>query len=278
MPGHRAYIDRLGELAQTGRPFVAVTLVGIRGSAPQETGSKMLVDASGLVWGTVGGGRIEQAAIAHAVSMLGRDKTWRSTELVQWNLQTDIGMTCGGVVQLLFEAVNHRVWNIVIFGAGHVSAAVIECLKSIDCHVQCFDPREQWLDRIPDRPQLTKTRSTDLAACIDQLHHDSFVLLMTMGHRTDRPVLQRILERDVDYPFLGVIGSRAKRAALKRELIESGLDAARADQFVCPIGLKLGGNTPAEIAVSVVAQLLQCRDQREPMSATATKKERAQGG
>jgi xanthine dehydrogenase accessory factor len=82
---------------------------------------------------------------------------------------------------------------------------------------------------------------------------------MTRGHTTDRPILERAL-RDRNFPFLGVIGSDAKAAVLRRELIAAGLPAERAAAFHCPVGLDFGSNHPHEIALSIAAQLLQERD------------------
>src|SRR5689334_3891168 len=122
MAAPHGFVERLAELAAGGAPFVSVTLVETIGSTPSETGSKMLVTAAGLDTGTVGGGRVEAKAIEHAQAMLRapREASPRA-ELVEWNLQRDVGMTCGGVVKLFFEAYNHSQWQIVLFGAGHVA-------------------------------------------------------------------------------------------------------------------------------------------------------------
>ena len=108
------YLNQYSELADRGESFVSVTLVRVRGSAPQNAGSKMLVMPAGLSCGTIGGGRLEQRAIEFAQEILSGAHTAAATEpvatqLVEWNLQKDIGMTCGGVVTLYFEAVNYRV-------------------------------------------------------------------------------------------------------------------------------------------------------------------------
>jgi xanthine dehydrogenase accessory factor len=116
------FIERLAELSKSGAPFVSVTMVEAVGSTPQDAGTKMLVDRSGLAFGTVGGGKVENQAIQFAKQMLG-EKTTPAGRLVEWNLQRDVGMTCGGVVKLYFEAFNHQAWRIVVFGAGHVAQA-----------------------------------------------------------------------------------------------------------------------------------------------------------
>jgi xanthine dehydrogenase accessory factor len=261
MAAPQGFVERLAELARSGVPFVSVTMVEAVGSTPQDAGSKMLVSAAGLSSGTVGGGKIEHQAIEHAKTMLaqtGRDA--QANELVEWNLQRDVGMTCGGVVKLYFETYNHCDWRVVVFGAGHVAGALIACLGQLDCHVTCIDSRLEWLNKIADRPQLSKLHDDDPRSRVADLSDDSFVLCMTMGHGTDRPILEEIFRKGREFPFLGVIGSNAKRSVLKRELAAAGISAEKIDSFHCPIGLTLGTNQPGEIAVSITAQLIQERD------------------
>src|SRR5437762_3219360 len=261
MPTPHGFVERLAELSQSGIPFVCVTMVQAQGSTPQDAGSKMLITAGDLITGTVGGGRVEHKAIEHARKMLAQPVNQTPlTELVEWNLKRDVGMTCGGSVKLLFETYNHSDWRIVVFGAGHVASAVVNCLEPLDCDVTCIDPRTDWLDRIPARTRLRKIQSSEPRALVAELPDDAFVVCMTMGHATDRPILEEIFRQDRRFPFLGVIGSKAKRAVLLKELAAAGISRDRADAFQCPIGLELGTNQPGEIAISVVAQLIQERD------------------
>ncbi|MCI0331741.1 MAG: xanthine dehydrogenase accessory protein XdhC [Planctomycetes bacterium] len=281
MPTPHGFVERLAELSQSGVPFVCVTMVQAVGSTPQDAGSKMLVTAEGLVTGTVGGGRVEHKAIQHAQAMLALptaatrypEKTDAGcprqpiAQLLEWNLKRDVGMTCGGSVKLFFETYNHSEWRIVVFGAGHVASAVVECLGPLDCHVMCIDPRPEWLDRIPARPRLRKLHADEPSKLVSELPNDAFVVCMTMGHATDRPILAEIFRQGRTFPFLGVIGSKAKRAVLIKELTAAGIAPEAAEQFCCPIGLELGTNQPGEIAISVVAQLIQERDRWRSTSA-----------
>jgi xanthine dehydrogenase accessory factor len=261
MPTPHGFVERLAELANSGVPFVCVTMVQAMGSTPQDAGSKMLVTAEGLVTGTVGGGRVELKALEHARQMLAQPAGQAPlNELIEWNLKRDVGMTCGGAVKLFFETYNHSDWRIVVFGGGHVAGAVVECLGPLDCHVTCIDPRPDWLDRIPSRPRLRKIPCDEPRKLVSELPADAFIVCMTMGHATDRPILEEIFRQEREFPFLGVIGSKAKRAVLLKELASAGIPADRADKFRCPIGLELGTNQPGEIAISVVAQLIQERD------------------
>ena len=252
------YIEALSELAATSRPFVSVTMVEATGSTPQDAGSKMLVDASGRVHGTVGGGKVEHHAIEFAKEML--NDADRSREIVDWNLQRDIGMTCGGLVKLFFEVYNRDDWHIVVFGAGHVAQALVTVLLTLDCRVTCFDPRQEWVDRLPDHDRLSKVCTDDLSAEASKLKSSDYVICMTMGHSTDRPILSTIFRKQIAPTYLGVIGSKSKRGALVRELKEDGISPDAAEQFLCPIGLPIGSNQPAEIAISIAAQLIEHRD------------------
>ncbi len=260
MPAPHGFIEKLATIAQTGQPFVSVTMVEAKGSVPQEAGSKMLVDHNGLIFGTIGGGRVESQAIDFAKALLLEPPTAASTRLVEWNLKRDVGMTCGGTVTLFFESINHRVWDIVIFGAGHVANAISRCLLNLDCRLTVVDSRREWLEKLPESDRLIKVHCDAPEDWVVNLATHTFVLLMTMGHRTDRPILEAILKRDLKLPYLGVIGSKGKRGALKKELLAAGLSESRCEEFRCPIGLPLGSNEPNEIAISVAAELLQIRD------------------
>src|SRR5881227_4221453 len=131
------FFEALNELMAMDVPLVAVTVVDTIGSVPQDRGAKMIVTAEGLRFGTVGGGKVETKAIAEARRMLSGEES-ASTKFAQWNLQKDVGMTCGGVVKLYFESHNVGRWRIVIFGAGHVANALITMLQHFDCAITCI--------------------------------------------------------------------------------------------------------------------------------------------
>ena len=257
------FVETLAELAQRGEPFVSVTLVKAEGSTPQDSGSKILVNRQGLVYGTVGGGRVESQAIGYAQQMI-ESPSANATAFVEWNLKRDVGMTCGGSVKLFFETYNHRVWRIVIFGAGHVAQALTRVLVQLECQIICVDPRGEWIERLPDSPRLTAVLLADLPDYVNQVRAGDFVVCMTMGHRTDQPILARLLRRHPIPAFVGVIGSRAKRQVLIKELVAAGVSEENAERFECPLGLNLGSHHPGEIAVSIAAGLIQAKDALAP--------------
>ncbi len=253
------FFETLNDLMAAEVPLVIATVVDCVGSAPQDRGAKMIVTADGLRHGTVGGGKIETKAIAEAQKML-RGELPDNTHFVQWNLNKDVGMTCGGIVKLYFEAHNAHRWHIVIFGAGHVSQALTTLLVHFDCHITVIDPRPEWLERLPKSPKLTPVHASDMPSHVANVPDDAYVALMTMGHTTDKPILLEIL-RTRRFPYLGVIGSHSKAVILRRDVEEAGLPEEAQRAFFCPIGLKIGSRNPYEIAVSVIAQMIQVRDE-----------------
>jgi xanthine dehydrogenase accessory factor len=230
----------------------------MRGSAPQIQGAKAIITSEGIVEGTVGGGKAEARAIAYATEML-RAQDGRSCELVTWNLQTDIGMTCGGEVKFFFEAFLCNDWKIAIFGAGHIAQALIPLLLPMNCQITWIDPRPTWLEKLPEHSRLTKVCIADPQDQVQHLDGRSFLVLMTQGHATDLPILVEILTNRRP-PYVGVLGSQQKAKVLKRDLQERGLPEEVIDSYFCPMGLPLGNNTPPEIAISIAAQLIQRRD------------------
>ena len=251
--------QKLTELLRAEKAFAVVTLIDIRGSAPQIVGAKAIVTLAGIESGTIGGGKIEGTAIDHAKTLLAQNDG-TTNELVTWNLQTDIGMTCGGEVKLFFEIHGTVDWPIAVFGAGHVAQVLVPMLVQLHCQAICVDPRSEWISRIPDHPKLTKRCLEEPRSVVRELPPETFFILMSKGHATDLPVLEEILQTR-DAPYIGVIGSPQKAKVLRRELAERGLSQAKLDSFLCPIGLPLGNNTPAEISISVIAQLIRKRDE-----------------
>ena len=237
-----------------------MTLTAIRGSAPQDLGAKALVAADGLMFGTIGGGVLEATAIQHAQAML-VDATQESKQSRTWNLQQELGMTCGGEATILFEAHSTQTWNIALFGAGHVIQAMARILSTMDCRVYIVDPRREWLDKLPQSPMIETHCLSEPRAAVAVIPKDSFVCVITQGHSTDLPILKEILRQEHQYPYIGMIGSSVKSIRMRKALINEGFSKMDVEALHSPIGLPVGGNHPTEIAISIIAQLLQVRAQ-----------------
>ncbi len=249
-------------LRREGRPAVLVTVVAREGHIPTELQSKMLVDASGRLAGTVGGGAIEHHALADAQTVLAGGQPVLKEYLLDDAPPTDgdvaepTGMICGGRVTLFYEvlAPADRAY---LFGAGHVNRALCEYLAPLGFAVTFLDIRPELLDDLPGphRPALadygTLPQLPDLAT--------SFVVIATHSHDCDEQVLQALLASGVRPRYLGVVASRRKREQMIARLSErlgQPLDLAWVHM---PVGLHLGGNTPAAVALSIAAEMQACR-------------------
>ncbi len=258
MTSAMTFLQTARELEESGVAFVVVTMVSARGHAPQDPGAKAIVTADGIHWGTVGGGKVEARAIVHARQMI-EGKT-SNPELIVWNLQRDIGMTCGGEVTYLFEHHSRPSWKIAVFGAGHVAQALVRALEPLECSVICVDARKEWVDRLPSSTKLQALCEPDPRAIVEKLSEDTSFVVMTQGHATDVPILEAIFGKFPNARYVGVIGSDVKALKIKSELRARGVTEELVARLRTPIGLPIGSNHPAEIAISIVAELLQVRD------------------
>ena len=271
----RDYLQHANALSERGVVFVTVTLIEPEGHVPQDIGAKAIITAAGLAWGTVGGGRLEARAIMHAQEMIVRagagvasDRSNAQSippEIVRYELQRDLNMVCGGAATFFYEISTLPRWNIAVFGAGHVAQATVSLLSTFDCSLSCIDTREEWLSRIVVRPNVRKVLTMESSVAVAALPAGTFFLCMSQGHATDLPIVREILRRG-DASFVGVIGSEPKARTLRSTLVKEGFAEHVVARICCPVGLPIGSNSPAEIAVSIAAQLLQERDAAAPQS------------
>lgn len=260
----QAFVDQLSRLHRDGVPVCTVTIVDAQGSIPQEVGATAAFGRDGLLFGTIGGGRVEARCAERARELLAPEANSR-TRFERLNLFRDLGMTCAGEVALYFEAHRpDRHWRIVVFGAGHVAQKLCRFLIELDCAVTCIDTRREWLDRLPASEKLECRHVGEFAEGVDAVCQGAAVVVMTMGHATDMPILEAIARKDVGLSYLGVIGSDSKAAIMRRQLRESGVATEFIEGIVCPIGEKVGNNTPPEIAVGALSQLVKLRRQTPP--------------
>ena len=133
--------QEINQALQEEKQFCIITLIKIKGSAPQNIGAKMLVSPTGYLSGTIGGGKIENHCIEYAKKEFFSLQACTHTKM--WNLQKDIGMTCGGEVEFLFEFVKSQSkWNIALFGAGHIVQALCPLLILLDVQIFVIDNRK----------------------------------------------------------------------------------------------------------------------------------------
>lgn len=243
---------------QRGRAALG-TVVGRTGSAPQCVGAKILLHEDGTLVGTVGGGAIE-AQVIDACRHTLRDGKPR---MVDAHLVRDLAMCCGGSMQVFVEHLQPQA-RLFIVGAGHVAQAVAPLARSADFRVAVFDDRDELLEHpafAGDEVGSYDVDELDVAIASASLTDRDYVLVMTRDHARDEQALAHLMRRP--HRYLGMIGSRRKVHAILRRILhreaQSGRPAPDLSRVHAPIGLALGGRTPAEIAVSIVAELIADR-------------------
>jgi xanthine dehydrogenase accessory factor len=252
------WLEALSALAEAGADAVLVTVMEARGSTPREAGAKMVVTADAL-HDTIGGGHLELKAIELARDLLRAAPIPAAPVTQRFALGPSLGQCCGGEAVLLFEAIRPPGFHVALFGAGHVGKALVRLLGDLPCRVSWIDPREAMFPEA--RPANVATLVADEPEEeVAALPAGAFVLVMTHSHPLDQRIVEAALRRE-DLPYVGLIGSATKRARFLRRLAARGIGESQLARLTCPIGIVgVGGKHPAEIAISVAAQLLRVRD------------------
>jgi len=239
-----------------GRAALA-TVVGRHGSAPQILGARLLLYEDGETVGTVGGGAIEAEVLEGCRAALRDGKPRR----VDAQLVRDLAMCCGGSMEVLVEVLEPQV-RLSIIGAGHVAQALCPVARAAGFSVQVLDDREELLAD----PAFAEVRTLcydvdELAAALPDLGDGDYVVITTRDHARDEKALAHLMRRP--HRYLGMIGSRRKVYAVLRRIVNREQQLGRRvpdlTRVRAPIGLALGGRSPGEIAVSVVAELVADR-------------------
>ncbi|MCA9552939.1 MAG: xanthine dehydrogenase accessory protein XdhC [Myxococcales bacterium] len=238
---------RVAALEAQGARAALVTVVRTSGSAPRAPGARMIVHPDGAIEGTVGGGALEHTATQAAKQTLedGRPR------LVEHNLTQELGMCCGGTVTLFVEALVAQP-RLIVFGAGHVGRALVSAAASAGFVVHVADEREALL--VPAQLGMARALHDDLDDPALPFSEDTFVMITTHDHGLDQRLAEKCLARP--HRWLGVIGSRRKAELMRQRLLNKGFGAPQVARLRAPVGLAIGAETPEEIAVSIVAELV----------------------
>lgn len=245
------WLHQAMELEKTGGPFALVTIIKARGSSPREVGAKMLVGPKERIWGTIGGGRLEELAIVDAQTAIANSETRRC----QYPLSEKLGQCCGGFVEILIEPMNTGP-HIFIFGAGHVGTAVANSLVGTAFKLHIIDERTEWCNS-PNISQSVRRHHINPLEFITSWKWDterSWILILTHSHQLDFALTKTLAP--LHFPYLGLIGSKTKWRKFQSRLTDEGLENQALNEIHCPVGLDLGGETPQEIAISISAEII----------------------
>ena len=250
--------SEMARLAALGTPFVVATVVETGGSCPQKAGARLLVLADGTLRGTVGGGAIELQIVKMAKALLAEQGA--TTRLQRSDLVHDLGMCCGGSMSVFLEKVMPGE-RLVIFGAGHVGLALADLARAAGFRVCVADGREEWLNaqRFPHAERLAGDPCETARAL--EMDEASFACVLTHDHGLDQDLVEILLKKP--FRYLGMIGSQRKAEKLKARLEQTGFEAAQIARVKSPMGLAIGAQSPQEIAVAIVAELVAVRHEKK---------------
>jgi len=253
---HKAVYTALYEAHTRGDPVALATIVSTQGAIPRHTGSKMLVREDGSIVGTVGGGGLEALVIQEALAALA-DGQPRLRSYTLNKLDEDPGV-CGGTAQIFIEPITLAP-TLLVVGAGHVGKAVGELGKWLGFRIILCDDRAEWcnatatpgLDEYIVCPPGEITQHSKISAQV-------YVVAVTRGVDVDIELLPPLLKTNT--PYIGVIGSRRRWALTTQTLKEKyAVSAEQLQRIHSPIGLELQAETPKEIAISILAEIIALR-------------------
>ncbi len=261
----------LAQAQENGEAVCLLTIVSTAGSTPQRPGARMLVFADGRTLGTIGGGCLEAELARRARRALENGRP----ELLAFDLTPDQagedGLVCGGRMQVFIEPVTAPP-VLCLFGAGHVAVPLARLARQAGFRVEVVDDRVQFAnaERFPEA-DLILVDDFESAAHKMSLGANTYAVVVTRGHKGDADALALVVGRGLRY--VGMLGSRTKAVHVLSQLRERGVEAEHLAAVHTPVGLDLGAETPEEIAVSILAEMIAVRHGLDPSGCRSLKME-----
>jgi xanthine dehydrogenase accessory factor len=243
--------EELLRLKKEGRSSALATIVQCTGSSPQKEGSKMLVRDDGTIVGTLGGGCLEAEVIQAALMAI---KDERPVTFPFELTERQGGLVCGGKVLVYIEPVIPDPL-LVVLGAGHVGKALAKAARFCGFRVVVADDRPEFANR-ENIPEAHETIVHDFETLFSRLllPVNAYIVVATRGHNHDLDAIKASLRTQARY--IGLLGSKRKKALLFRALEEAGLSIGDISRLQIPVGLPIHAVTPEEIAISIMAQII----------------------
>ncbi|MEI7500867.1 MAG: XdhC/CoxI family protein [Bacteroidota bacterium] len=248
--------EKIEEIINGQIPAALCIVIETKGSTPRKTGAKMIVFTDGSIYGSIGGGSVENEVAQMAVKLINSGKPAK----VSFNLDKDLGMHCGGKMEVYIEPL-HPKNKLFIFGAGHIGKSLATFAREMEFSVTLFDPREDiFKDAIFSGFNIF---NKDYFKAIDEAVFDenTFIVIVTPKHISDEEILAMVARKQ--HAYLGMIGSARKVDLLKKRFLEENiLTYEELQKIDMPIGIKFKAETPQEIAISILAKLIDVRNSR----------------
>jgi len=245
-----ALFEEIIQLSRKGSSSVLAIVVESSGSSPRKVSAKMLVRDDGSIMGTVGGGRLEQEVIAAALITVKDGKP----RIISFELTEQFGHVCGGSMLVYLEP-NKVESRLVIIGAGHVGVALAALARFAGYHVTVIDERKEYASPalLPDANEIVAAPPAEALSRID-VNAATSIVIATPGFEQDFDAVRSALKTSAGY--IALIGSKRKKGVLAETLAREGFGADEIARVIIPAGLAIKAETPQEIAVSIIAQLI----------------------
>jgi xanthine dehydrogenase accessory factor len=249
--------DEIVRLRKLGQKCALATIVQVNGSIPSYESAKLLVREDGSLIGTVGGGCVEAEVWNAAREVIETEKPRHLTFSLGQDAAYDNGLICGGQLNIFVEPVIPQP-RAFIFGGGHVSKSISKVATIAGFATTIIDDREAFAN--PERfPEAEETYAEDYESVFPKLPitSTSYVIIVTRGHRDDMRVLRWAIGTPAKY--ISMIGSKRKTISVVHELEKEGFARESFERIFAPMGLEIGAESPEEIAISVVAEMIAVR-------------------
>lgn len=245
------------------RPVVLATIVRSAGSVPRRQGARMLIDADGSTRGTVGGGLFESLVARDALSALseGRSIVRRYSFNPEGEGPDAFGAVCGGNAEVFLDVILPAD-RLFILGCGHCGQALARMASLLGFTIVVADDRAEFAQRERfDSPGVELVlQSAEDFSNLPTADASTYVVILTKGHESDEAALRRVVRSPAAY--IGMMGSERKRGIIFDRLRSEGVPEDAIARVHAPVGLQIGAETPEEIAVSILAQILAVRSER----------------
>lgn len=248
---------------ESGEKAVLATIVATEGSTPRKAGAKMLIKQSGDIIGTIGGGPLEETVLRKSKEVLETG----NAQLLFYSLSAEnapesVDMLCGGKVTIFLEPITSP-QHILIVGAGHISRALATFAKLLSFKVTVIDSRKEYAtaEQVPEANTVEYVNVADAKEYL-KTHKFQYVILLNPTHQLDEEWLKAILEGGFSFNYIGMIGSHNKFAVIKNKLLKEGIAENLINLVHTPIGLDIGAETPSEIALSIVAEIVSIKNKK----------------
>lgn len=244
----------LREIQEKGQLAALCTIVATKGSTPAKTGTKMIVYNNNTIRGTIGGGNLEKKVIENAQRVIREKKP----ALFRHDLLHQHNMCCGGTVDIFIEPIMKKK-KLYIFGAGHTGCALAKYAKAFDFEIVIIDDRKEYIDEIKIDGINKMNLSHPDALSVLPFDEETFICIMTYSHPIDREILAYCIKKP--FAYLGMIGSQRK-VEMTKKMFSEGLQipAEKIASIDMPMGIDIHAESPDEIAISVLAQLISVKN------------------